>query len=206
MKRADLIAIIIIGILSGLLAIPTLRSLHLALPFDNIGFDLLFIAGVTVCATGALWFTYKLSQWKPVFAQIGKFAAVGVLNTLIDFGVLNVLSLTFQAFSGPIVALFNAIGFIIANINSYAWNKYWTFQSASRRGATEIVHFFAISLVGILINTGIVYGATTFISSPGGISLSQWENAAKLMATISSLIWNFFGYKFLVFKKQEPHS
>lgn len=204
MKRSDLIAIIVIGVLSGFLAIPTLKNIFPGLPFDVIGFDLLFVAGVTVCATFALWLTYKLSSWKPVFAQIGKFASVGVLNTLIDFGVLNALSLAFQVFSGPMVALFNAIGFIVANINSYAWNKYWTFQNASRKGAAEILQFFAVSVVGILLNTGIVYGATTFMSAPGGISASQWENAAKLIATVVSLVWNFFGYKFFVFKQKLP--
>ena len=201
MKRSDVIAISIIGFLSGLLAIPTLRGLHIAsLPFESIGFDVLFVGGTTVLAVFALWCAQELSRWKPVFLQIGKFAAVGVLNTLIDFGILNVLSLSFQIFSGPKVALFNVVGFIAANINSYAWNKYWTFQSGGKKAASEFVQFLVVSVIGIALNTGIVYGITTFIAPLGGLSLSRWENAAKLVATVVSLVWNFIGYKFFVFK------
>lgn len=194
MKKTDYIAIIIIGLMSGLLLVPTLRNILPSAPSM-----IALVPTVILVAVTALWLTKILERWKPVFFQIGKFASVGVLNTLIDFGVLNFLSLSFQVFDGSLVALFNIIGFTLANINSYFWNKFWTFGSYKKKSTIEFARFFAISIIGISINTAIVYLMTTYVSTLGEFNASQWENVAKAVATLISLIWNFLGYKFIVF-------
>ena len=57
-----------------------------------------------------------------------KFSAVGVVNFLIDFSVLNLLSFATGINKGIFAALFSAVSFLIANLNSYFWNKKWTFK------------------------------------------------------------------------------
>ena len=58
-----------------------------------------------------------------------------------------------------------------------------------------------MSVIGVLINTGIVYLMTTLVIPFAGISEQIWLNIGKLMATFISLAWNFAGYKFIVFRK-----
>lgn len=136
--------------------------------------------------------------------QFSKFCVVGIVNTLIDFGVLNLLMRFFEIFKGPEIIIFNAIAFTFASINSYALNKFWTFKNKAvevKKTSKQFLQYMAISIVGITINTAIVYFITTFIPPLFGLSPSLWANVAKLAATGISLMWNFIGYKFFVFNK-----
>ena len=66
--------------------------------------------------------------WAPL-EQVGKFAAVGSLNTFLDLGIVNLLILLTSVAAGWTFSLFKAAGFLLAATNSYFWNKFWTFQS-----------------------------------------------------------------------------
>lgn len=139
-----------------------------------------------------------------LFKQISKFIVVGFLNTGIDFAVLNALMFSVKIYSGKWLILFNSISFAAAVINSYFLNKYWTFkaQNAGEESKTkQFSQFLIISIVGISINDAIVYGIATFTSPLFGFSPQIWTNAAKIIATLASMVWNFIGYKFIVFKK-----
>jgi putative flippase GtrA len=130
---------------------------------------------------------------------------VGVINTGIDFAVLNALLFSTKIYSGRWLILFNSISFSAAVINSYFLNKYWTFksQNAEDSKTKQFSQFLIISVIGISINDAIVYGLATFTSPLFGFSAQMWTNVAKLFATAASMIWNFIGYKFIVFKKKE---
>ena len=57
-----------------------------------------------------------------------KFSAVGAVNFLIDLSILNLLSFATGINRGIFAALFSAVSFLAANLNSYFWNKKWTFK------------------------------------------------------------------------------
>lgn len=136
------------------------------------------------------------------FLQFGKFFIVGILNTGLDFLVLNFLMWTTNTYEGQSIVYFNTISFAIAVANSYILNKYWTFDDKSREQAPrQFMKFFGVSAVGWVLNTGIVYSVTTLISPIFGLSPALWANFAKVMATGAVLAWNFAGYKLFVFKK-----
>ena len=133
-------------------------------------------------------------------AQFGKFAAVGFLNTAIDFGVLNLLSLTTGITSGYIIGGVNIPGFLAAATNSYFWNKFWVFKKSGEGGVWhDFPRFLAVTVTGVLINGGAVVLLTTFVSPPFGMDGVRWLNISKVFATVITLVWNFFGYKFFVF-------
>lgn len=135
-------------------------------------------------------------------SQFSRFVAVGLINTAIDFAVLNILSFTTGIHSGTGLIVINSISFLTAVTNSYFMNKYWTFGVRDGIRTAEASKFLSVSLVGLVINSGIVYGISTFIMSPlPQIGPALWENFAKVVATGVSLIWNFIGYKLFVFKK-----
>jgi len=144
----------------------------------------------------------KIFKKFPVLKQLLKFATIGIINTGIDFLVLNAEMFLTKITSGPEMLIQNSISFGIATINSYFLNKHWAFQDKSKKKeGIKFAQFLTVSIIGISINGGIVYLITTFIPPMFGINSQLWANVAKLAATAISLIWNFIGYKFLVFKK-----
>lgn len=147
-----------------------------------------------------------------LFPQVFKFVLVGGINTAIHFAVYNALAFSFGITKGVGVGIFTAIAFIIASTNSYFFNKNWTFKDTTTdKEVVKFSTFFAVSFVGFMINVSVVYFVTTYIPEffgiPGILSLLggstgfAWANFALLTAIFFSLLWNFVGYKFLVFKK-----
>jgi len=137
-----------------------------------------------------------------LISQFSRFIAVGLVNTAIDFAVLNLLSWTTGIYSGSGIILLNSVAFTAAVVNSYFMNKYWTFGVRDGVKTSEVSKFLGVSLVGLGINTSLVYGITTLIVLPlPQVGPALWENFAKAVATGASLIWNFIGYKLFVFKK-----
>jgi len=184
--------------LIGLLAIPTLNNI---LPQYGLSMRLL-IAFALFCLTliGLAAFHF-LSGWIQVFWQIAKFVVVGGLNTFLDFAVLNVLIAFTGIAAGIGFTLFKAVSFSVAVINSYYWNKFWTFEARGRNKA-EFVEFLVVSLVGVGINVGVASAMVNLVEPLFGLGPVAWANLAALVATFVALTWNFLGYKLLVFRKR----
>jgi putative flippase GtrA len=138
---------------------------------------------------------------KKTGGQFAKFITVGISNTLIDVGVLNLLMFLAGIYEGTLIIVFNVISVSLAIINSYYWNKHWTFDSKEKTEVQEFGSFVAVSLGGALINTLVVYSLTTFFDPAFGAGKEIWANLAKILAIGLAWLWNFSGYKFFVFKK-----
>jgi len=69
--------------------------------------------------------------------------------------------------------------------------------------ATHFMVFAIVSIIGLLINIGIVSLASYYlVGGKWGIENADLlKNVAKILATVVSLIWNFIGYKLLVFRR-----
>lgn len=144
------------------------------------------------------------ARLKRIIKQFSKFFIVGIVNTGIDFTVLNIEMLTTGITSGPALIFFNVISFSVAVVNSYFMNKYWTFEDKrpdADKAAVKFSQFIGVSIVGISINSALVYAFATFIPPMFGLSAQLWVNVGKLLATGASLVWNFVGYKLWVFKR-----
>ena len=136
--------------------------------------------------------------------QLIKFGIVGVLNTAVDFAVLNLLVWLTGTTEGVGLAVINVVAFAVAVTNSYLWNKFWTFRRKdSDEVGQEISKFLVVSVIGALLNTGVVFGITTLMDPLFGLSDTLWVNVAKVLATIVVLAWNFVGYKFWAFRMAE---
>jgi putative flippase GtrA len=115
-----------------------------------------------------------------------KFAMVGTLGAVIDFGVLNLLVL---AFHFPKVGA-NACSFTAAVISNFVWNRLWTFpESRERPLARQLGQFFLINLVGLAINTSVFWGLDHYVFGPMLGTLGY--NVAKAIAIVIVLFWNF---------------
>ncbi len=197
MNSRDVRLAVTAGILTSIFLTPTLY--HLGIWSVPRFFALL--VGVPALFTFGVWFGYFLSRWFGFFRQFGKFASVGFLSASIDFGVLNLLSILSGITRGLIIGGVNIPGFSLAVLNGYVWNKKWVFPSND--GETlfhDFPKFLAVTIGGLIINSSIIILTTTVITSGFGLSEEVWLNVAKVAANAIVLIWNFLGYKFIVFK------
>lgn len=190
----------LVGVLTGVFAIPTLFNIGLRQP---VVFALLPFLIAALWAFG-VWLGGFLSKWLPFFAQFGKYATVGFFNTAIDFGVLNVLSILSGVTAGFVIGGVNVPGFSLAVFNSYLWNKSWVFKSGQKGNFFHnLPLFILVNLIGLLLNSGLIILLTTYNSGFRGLAPGTWLNIAKVIATAISFLWNFIGFKFIVFRAKK---
>lgn len=197
LTKRDYFLISFIGLSFALFSIPILRNLKLSFFEINAATIIGLVIFFTILANIGLLIASLIAKKIPVVLQVAKFGAVGAFNTFLDWGVFNILVALSGVAEGYLPAVFAGIGFIIANIGSYFWNKHWTFSS--QRGT--IFQFFIVSLVGFLVKVGIVFILVKIVQNPGGMDNEQWAAIANAASTVISMVWNFVGYKFWVFKK-----
>lgn len=201
MKKVDILAALIIGIVSAVIAIFILDFIEWDFPI--IGSYLLSLLVVfPIGAIGMFFVAQILAKKMPVILQVAKCFLVGVMNTFIDLGTLNLLLWFFVAFSGPFYPIFKGASFSMAAVNSYFWNKYWTFKKKETKpGVGEFGKLYIITGIGLLINIGVASLIYELIGPQFGFSEKIWANISAGIAAFAVFAWNFSGYKFIVFKK-----
>ena len=192
MERRDFRTVTIIGFAIGALAQPVLTNI---VPVVTPALRAGVVLGTTLFAPFALFVAYLLGKVAPSLYQFAKFGAVGTLNTLISFGLLNLQSLLFHVTSGALIPVFATVAFVGATTNSFFWNKFWTFGLHERPKAEEAFKFYFISFIGWGLNVGVVSFVVNFIPHPG-ITPELWLNVGGLCGVAASFLWNFLGYKF----------
>ncbi|MEO8065259.1 MAG: GtrA family protein [Candidatus Doudnabacteria bacterium] len=140
-------------------------------------------------------------DYKKTFSQLWRFVIIGIINTAIDYGILLILSAITGITGGAKIIPLNIISFSVATTNSYFLNRRWAFADQSGEQGKKFSLFLIVSIIGVTINTSIVTFITSHVSPMFGLPPRAWLIAAKLVATGVSLIWNFIGYKVIVFKK-----
>lgn len=134
--------------------------------------------------------------------QFLRYVLVGLINTTVDFGILNLEILLTGIHQGAWLVLFNTVSFTCALVNSYFLNRSWTFRS-ERGGSILFAQFVLVSVGGLLINDGGIYLLTT-ISHPWiGTSPVLHVDEAKIATVVVSWAWNFFLYRLWVFRAHE---
>ncbi len=120
--------------------------------------------------------------------QFIKFGLVGVLNTLVDFLVYQLL-----VYLGLHYAPAQCISYTCGLLNSYFFNSRWTFGKGKRYTKREFVAFVAVNLVSLSISVVLLrlcYGTL-------GIESNL---IAKGAVTVVVMVINFIGNKLFVFK------
>jgi len=135
--------------------------------------------------------------------QFYRFLIIGTFNTVFDFIFVNLLAYFFGVYQGTGLLALNSISFITVVTISFYLNKNWTFKERNdeQNNKQKYLIFFLVTLVGLSLNNFIVYLITTVVGPQFGLSDFVWLNVAKALAVGVVLFWNFFNYKFIVFKK-----
>ncbi len=196
----DIALALVVGFLTGALSIPVVINLGLG---TTLRIPLLYLPVIgAVLFAIALLVASLVADRVPSLFEFSKFSVVGVLNSGVDFGVLNSLMLLTGLASGGAFLVFKSISVTLGVINSYLWNKYWTFDAAKSSGARrELVAFMAVTLVAVGLNVAGADVIVNVIGPPHGFSSKLWANIGAISGAGLTLFANFFGYKFFVFKK-----
>ncbi len=160
------------------------------------------LALVPLSALAWVYFSSLLGRRFAVAYQFGKFTVIGASNTAIDLGVLNLLIMVTGIHVGPAYSVFKGLSFAAAMLNSFCWNKLWTFSSPGRRRVgREFATFLLVSGTGLLLNVAVATAMVGWVGPRGGISAELWANVSAVAALVVTIFWNFVGYKFFVFKR-----
>jgi len=108
-----------------------------------------------------------------------KFAIVGFSGMVVNFGVTYVCKEKVRLNK----YLSNILGFVVAATSNYFLHHYWTFQSQNQQMGKEYVQFFVVSVVGVSIDTFVVYLLHDKLKLNFYIS--------KVFSTGVAMVWNF---------------
>ncbi len=203
LEKRDAVMSLIVGALTGFFALMVFKLLESDIDLPISGFWYwLFPVGLSLLSLIGIFFASWIGKRFVAIYQIAKFGLVGALNTLVDLGVLSLLIFRTGIATGLFYILFKAISFMVAAVNSYFWNKHWTFEKRDEEFETgEFFKFLSVTVFGFLINVGVASFVVIVIGPKYQISDELWANIAAIIATLFAFIWNFVGSKFIVFKK-----
>lgn len=137
-----------------------------------------------------------LDTIKSHYKRFGKFAVVGVLNTVLDFLVFSILLYGL----GVYYVLAHILAFAVANTNSFFINSRWTFKAGRREaGFRQFGLFLLISLCGLGLSTVALYASVGIFALylPNLWLPHVW---GKVIASGVSMVWNYVGSWLFVFK------
>lgn len=117
-----------------------------------------------------------------------RFAVVGIGNTLVDFVVFF-----FLASIGVPYVFSQVCSYSAGMMNSYVWNRTWTFQVRKKASVQELLQFIFINLVSLSTTIVLLY----LLHKLAGMQLFS----SKAVATVAGMAVNFAGSRFWVFER-----
>jgi putative flippase GtrA len=121
-----------------------------------------------------------------------RFCIVGTVGTILDFGLL----FFFKNQLGIALLLANSLSYSAGILNNYFLHRAWTFPRGKKTDNwVELIQFVVVSLVGLMINNAIMFLASSWIPE-----IEYQTQIAKLLATFSTLAWNYTANRQWTFK------
>lgn len=151
------------------------------------------------------------------------FAVVGISGVVVDLIIFWLLLKTVKEIKIleknkiKSVTVFHAISFVISNINNYIWNVRFTFSDSNKENPSWVTYFgvslFALAISSICIQYlaqdkfYTLYKKRVHIPITSKVvflkrikpTKSLWYIIIKGVAILVSMLFNYFGYKYLVF-------
>ena len=197
MKKQDIVLAIFAGVGVAYLAMGFIKDL--ASRFAGVGLASYVV--LPLLAIFGLWLAELIGKKFLFVLQAAKFVLIGIVATLVDLGVLSVLMGITGFIAGAGYAAMKGISFVVATTFKYPLNKFMAFEQNSKKGMLkEYITFFIVTLIGFAIDVAI---ATKVVGGGAlyGLSGKSWGIVGGIAGALVVFIWNFVGYKFIVFKK-----
>lgn len=122
--------------------------------------------------------------------KFNRYILVGIVNTIIDFGIVNLLYIANKTQNSVMITTYASIAFMISNIISYFLNKHFTFKSYGSYRC-----FLLSSVITFACNSLFIFCLShRFNDSVGDL------NFIKLISTASCFFINYILYSKFVFR------
>ncbi len=118
--------------------------------------------------------------------ELVKFGIVGLCSTFYNYITYIILYFLF----GKII-IASIIGYSVGLLNSYLLGKNWVFRSKSNNKKRLIISFLLVYAIGCFISSTIIFSINRVYDA---------YNIAWIIGTAYSIVNNFIGSKFIVFK------
>ena len=162
-----------------------------------------------------------------------KFAFVGIIGAIIDFGSFNLLrepflrlaelgifdqvadlSVRIEAVSVAL-GIVTGISFVLALISNFMWNRYWTYpESRSKSKRLQMTQFAAVNAAGFLVRPPVFaythqwFGDVVLRLMPDlGVETANWvgDNICLILIVGTVMLWNFFVNRYWTYGDVDIH-
>ena len=134
--------------------------------------------------------------------RFSKFTVVGLSNAVVDLGILNLFLWLASTRDPSVLALYNGVALVLANVNSYFWNTRWTFRGrAKRRDRRQRVLFTLQALFNICVSNGLFFLLVRPVLVYTEVPAYLAGNVAKLISIAVASTLSFFLMRYLVFSR-----
>ncbi|MBW3020467.1 GtrA family protein [Candidatus Woesearchaeota archaeon] len=120
--------------------------------------------------------------------HITKYGIISIISTSVDFLIFTTLTKFFLVH----YIISNIISYSCGLCTNYPLNRKYNFKSKNKKIAHQFSFFATISLIGLAINTSLLFIFVNFVGLDALVS--------KLIAIFLAFFWNYVGHKHLVFK------
>ncbi|MFD8414922.1 MULTISPECIES: GtrA family protein [unclassified Streptomyces] len=134
-----------------------------------------------------------LERVRGLAREIAKFGAVGGLGVLVNLGVFNLIRHTtdLQVVRASVLAT------VVAILTNYMGFRYFAYRDRAHSGSSrELPLFLAFSLIGLVIENGVLYTATYGFGWDGRLA----TNLFKFIGIGTATVFRFWSYRTWVFK------
>lgn len=132
-----------------------------------------------------------------------RFIVVGVINTLVGYGVMfglyNLAGLHLWGDTGYWIS--SAANYVVGSIVSFFLNKHFTFRN-QEKGARVVIRFVLNISVCYLLAYGLAKPAVSWALGGMGLSEQLQGNLTMLFGSGLFVLLNYFGQRFFAFKAQ----
>lgn len=151
--------------------------------------------------------THVPERFQNTARQFLKFGVTGTIGAVVDFGSYNIMTRGFDwtdvylIYGYEIIAA-NLISVLLAISTMFLINKYWTFRNTDKAVVKQGVGYFGLNIITFVLNQILTSFFTFRVPIIALVFGGMKDNAAKALAIGIILFLNFFGSKFLVFRKK----
>ncbi|MFF0445499.1 GtrA family protein [Streptomyces sp. NPDC004609] len=132
-------------------------------------------------------------QFKQLMREVAKFGAVGGAGVFVNLAVFNLVRATTEI---PVVRA-SLVANAVAIVFNYLGYRYFTYRDRDKSGRTrELTLFLLFSMVGLVIENGILYAATYGF----GWDSTLQSNFFKFFGIGVATLFRFWSYRTWVFQ------
>ena len=133
---------------------------------------------------------------KKEWTRFIKFGIVGIIGAVVDFGVMNLLSVVFKV---PFI-ISSIISFTLAVINNFVLNRFWTYpETRENPFIKQLIQFAVVSCLGLAIRVPLLAYLDKVLTAFATETIPNFltptvvgHNVALAIVICVVMLWNFF--------------